>query len=113
MDRIIALGIQSPPILAALFLTIVTITKLAKDRGGALCVLGSVALLVSSVLGPVVYILVMPKLIDELDAESIGNVYNGVNLLMNLAWAGSLTLFALGQLMRRPAEPSPDPYAEP
>jgi len=115
MDIAKQLAIQIPVLAASITLLIAAILKAGREKGAILVLLGAVALCLLAVAVPVVYSVVMPRVIETVGVDNIQNAYLALGLTFNILWATALVLIAIGTLLRppavsghRPAAPYPD-----
>ena len=102
MDIINSFVIQLPAFVAALVLFMAALGKTGRERGAGLFLLGSIGLLAVTILNPVIYTMIMPRVVNamQMEASRIGHVYMLVGLVTNLLFAASVVLLALGTFMR-------------
>lgn len=100
MEFLKALLVHLPSILATLILAIAALLKAGKERGSILLVLGAIGLFIQSLVNPILFIVILPKLISN---GASTNLYGTVSAINTLLWAGSLLLIAIGTFIRKPA----------
>ena len=74
MDVIKNYLIQSPLILAAIALMAVAMLLSGKEKGAPLILAGALGLCVMTLLTPIIYSVIVPKLIMDAAVENIGNI---------------------------------------
>ncbi|MBN2161335.1 MAG: hypothetical protein JXR25_01615 [Pontiellaceae bacterium] len=100
MEILATFAIQIPMFLAILFLVAAAITKAGKERGAVLVIMGAVGLLLLAVISPVIYMTIIPKLIESGNVESVRAVHTTVSVVINIFWAIAVSMIALGTLIR-------------
>ena len=107
MEIITAIATNVPMFLACVLLAIAALLKLGKERGAVLILLGAIGLILLNFASPILYILIMPKVIEgmDLETEHISYLYSAIGFASNLLWAGAIALIAIGTFLR-PTPPS-------
>ncbi|MCP4656687.1 MAG: hypothetical protein GY856_14840 [bacterium] len=102
MEIITSIATNVPMFLACVLLAIAAGLKLGKEKGSILILLGAIGLILLTCASPIVYVVIMPKVIEgmDLNAEHVSNVYSAIGLASNLFWAGAIALIAVGTFLR-------------
>lgn len=74
-----------------------------KETGSIPILSGAIIMCLLTLANPILYSGVMPRVIENAEREDIGRIYATLGLAINLCWAGSLILIAIGIFMRLPA----------
>ncbi|MEF9476240.1 MAG: hypothetical protein L0958_06100 [Candidatus Mariimomonas ferrooxydans] len=100
MEIIKSLTFQIPIILACVLFFIAAILRMGKEKGATLVLLGAIGMLFMACATPVIYAGIMPKLIENMAKDNIGNIYFAIRLISNIFWASSIALIAIGTFIR-------------
>ncbi|MDP6542584.1 MAG: hypothetical protein QGH60_01250 [Phycisphaerae bacterium] len=110
MDLARQLAIQIPIVIVSVTLLIAAAGKAGKERGAILIVMGAIGMCVMSVAGPLLYGVIMPRLIDIAGSSNISNIYLVLGLAVNILWSVPILLIAIGTFQRPTPAVQHKPY---
>jgi len=110
MDIMRQIAIQVPIILVSITLLIAAAMKGGREKGATMIVLGAIGMCAMSIATPVIYSVIMPRLIDALEFDDMSNAYLVFGLAVNILWAVPILLIAIGTFQRPPAAAQNRPY---
>ncbi len=94
---------EIPMIIASVILFVASVRKLGKGKGSGMIMAGAVGLMAMTIGSPVFYSFLVPQIMETLDVVSGEDVYTIIGFSVNLLWAASIGLIAVGTLARKPA----------
>lgn len=104
MEVIKAFAIQTPLILASLLLVIAALLKMGKEKGALPVFLGTIGLFLLTVANPIIYSVIMPRIVESTQPENLHTTYQVMGIVTNIAWAISIVLIAIGTISRSTAQ---------
>ncbi len=107
MEIITSIATNVPMFFACILLAVAAALKLGKEKGSVLILLGAIVLILLTCASPILYSLIIPKVIEgmDLNSEHISFVYSVIGLVSNLFWAGGIALIAVGTFLRPAVAP--------
>jgi len=110
--------VHLPMTTASVVLVIAAIGKTGRERGAGLFMIGAVCLCVMSIVSPVFYELIIPKLLDSFDGPARDRLFLVAAWTSRVLWSGAVLCLAVGVFMRRssridqqrPMPPLPNDY---
>ena len=89
-----------PLFFCTLVLFVATLIRLGKEPGAAIGFIGATLLLIENLVRPIVYLGVMPKMIEKLDPQQVSGLYTAVNICIGCLAATAILCLALGVFQR-------------
>ncbi len=107
MEIMKSLAVQAPTILACILFGIAALLKVGKEKGAIAVLLGAIGSVVLSIANPLVYSVIMPRVVRNMEGVNFQYAYLAAQSIMSIFWGGAITLVAIGILMRSPAVNKP------
>ena len=111
MDLARQLAIRIPIIIAAITLLIAAIGKGGREKGAIMLITAALGMCVMSIAMPIIYSLITPRLITDLEINDIQTAYMVLGVLFNILWAVPVLLIAIATFQRPPAAAQHRPYS--
>ena len=100
MEIIKSIAIKIPMIIACVFLGIAAMRKMGKEKGAILVMIGAIGLIFIACSIPIVYRIIMPKMIEIIEVDKISDFYLAIQIIINLIQASAIALIAIGIFVR-------------
>ena len=110
MELIRSFAVHIPMIMASVALLIAALLKVGREKGSTLVVSGAVGMCVMSFATPLVYSVIVPGLVENWDVDNLSNFYTFFGIAVNILWAVSIVLIAVGMFLRQPVLEQHRPY---
>ncbi|MAS97112.1 MAG: hypothetical protein CMO55_28305 [Verrucomicrobiales bacterium] len=94
---------QLPIILASIFFCVAAITKLGKEGGAGLVLLGAIGMCALSLVSPIFYTVVVPRLMENGSTASVSGTMRAAAIFFGLGHALNVVFIAVGTLVRKPS----------
>ena len=92
-----------PMVFAALILLLAAALKVGKEKGSIFLLLGGTGTLLMSIISPVYYTLIFPKLMENGPPDNPEVFFAVQGMIVNTFWALPLVMIAVAVFMRPPA----------
>ena len=92
--------IRIPTVIAAIVLVIAAILRTGREKGSLVVLLGAIAFCLAAIMTPIVYQIVIPRLIAGFEPENPNRIFLLVGLIVNLSTAVGILLIAIGTFLR-------------
>ena len=83
---------QSPLMIASITLMIAAILKAGNEKGAILVMSGAIGLCLLTLVTPIAYSEILPKVIENMEIDNIADFYMAVGLVVNILWAAAIIL---------------------
>lgn len=93
---------QLPVILASIFFCIAAITRMGKETGAGVVLLGAIGMAALAIVSPVFHTVVVPRVMESGNSDQLGSLMRASALFFGLGHALNVVLIAAGTLMRKP-----------
>ncbi|MDP6542577.1 MAG: hypothetical protein QGH60_01215 [Phycisphaerae bacterium] len=103
MDIARQIAIQIPTLIASVVLLIAAIGKAGREKGAILLLSGAILLCLLAVAGPLLYAVIMPRVLDAIGSDNVHDIYMTLGFVLNILWAAAIVLIAVGIMSRPPA----------
>ena len=100
MDIIKSMIIAVPMIIASLVFAMAAAFKAGKEKGSILVLFGTIGFCIMAIANPIIYSVIMPKVIENMEPDKIGLIYTVVGLIFSTCWAGAIILISVGIFIR-------------
>lgn len=96
-------AVQVPLIIACAIFALAAILKVGKEKGASLIAAGAIGVFLMGIAAPVFYTFILPRILANMNSQSLPHVMSICSGLINLLWAVALALVAAGTFLRSPA----------
>ena len=100
MEIIKSMAIASPIIIASLVFVMAAAFKAGKEKGSILVLFGTIGLCLMAFANPIIYTVIMPRVIENVEPDNFQRIYLVLGLILNTCWAGAIVLISIGILLR-------------
>jgi len=100
MDIMKSMVIASPMIIASLVFAMAAAFKAGREKGSILVLFGTIGLFLMALTNPIIYTVIMPRVIENMEPDKIEPIYLVLGLILNICWAGAIILISVGIFLR-------------
>jgi hypothetical protein len=100
IDLVSSIIRQAPMILGCALLVTAAVLKLGKEKGAALILIGAIGLFLLSLLYPILYSIILPKVVGRLSHSAASDVISAVGLVSGILRSLAVILIGVGTLLR-------------